>query len=563
MPVPARALIQGIVYHSPMSLKAPDRAQRFLLAGGVLVALAYAVFTRHAWEDYWITYRSSKNLALGHGLVFQPGERLHGFTSPIGVLLPALFSVLVGNANDFLVLWLFRLVSAALFVPTGLAIIRAHRALGAAAAGTVFTLLLAATEIKIVAFSVNGQESAFLMFFLCASWACLAGGPRFALLPLAITWAGLQWTRPDGFVYGGSLAVGMLVFALEGGWRGRLQVLGRMVQAALLALVLYSPWLLWCWWFYGTPVPHTVLAKAAYSPPHDPWSLLTGLVSFPLDVLDRTTSVWLAFAPIYAQSGAWPPIVMVPAQCLGALAALYWVLPFAGAPARALSLAFALGHFYQSRIIVAYPWYLPATTMLGVLALGMIADDVTRLRVTLDAHGLERAGEQVRRLWRVLAVGVAGFTILVLLCSAYHFRIYQREIEDRGRMQIGLWLRGQLRPGESIFLEPLGYISFFSGGKMLDFPGLVSPEVVRARRELKTSDWRVLIAHLQPEWLVLRPSEAQDTFGPGSPVLEQYEVARVFDATPRLQAYRWIPARSALDYDRTFIVYRRKPTAGR
>jgi hypothetical protein len=76
-----------------------------LVVGTVfLVAFAFAAYTHHAWEDYWITYRISQNLATGHGLVYTPGERLHAFTSPLGVLLPAGFCWLTGNRSDDLVL---------------------------------------------------------------------------------------------------------------------------------------------------------------------------------------------------------------------------------------------------------------------------------------------------------------------------------------------------------------------------------------------------------------------------------------------------------------------------
>lgn len=70
-----------------------------LIAGltGVLgLCLGWAAVTSHVWEDFWITFRSSKNLAAGHGLVFNPGDRLHTFTSPLGVLLPAAASLAAG-----------------------------------------------------------------------------------------------------------------------------------------------------------------------------------------------------------------------------------------------------------------------------------------------------------------------------------------------------------------------------------------------------------------------------------------------------------------------------------
>src|SRR5262249_19711036 len=76
--------------------------------------MGYILYTGHIWEDYLITFRFSKNLVEGNGLVYNLGERLHGFTSPLGVLLPALGYWLTGN--DQSALWFFRIFSIAAFV---------------------------------------------------------------------------------------------------------------------------------------------------------------------------------------------------------------------------------------------------------------------------------------------------------------------------------------------------------------------------------------------------------------------------------------------------------------
>lgn len=47
------------------------------VAAVALIAAGFALYTHHIWEDYYITYRAGKNLALGHGLVFTPGQRVH------------------------------------------------------------------------------------------------------------------------------------------------------------------------------------------------------------------------------------------------------------------------------------------------------------------------------------------------------------------------------------------------------------------------------------------------------------------------------------------------------
>ncbi|MBM3856168.1 MAG: hypothetical protein FJ399_23920, partial [Verrucomicrobia bacterium] len=89
------------------------RPQWTALVLAALLPLAFAAFTQHAWEDYFITLRSSRHLVDGHGLVFNPGERVHTFTSPLGVLVPALCTALAGPDREATALWIFRLINAA------------------------------------------------------------------------------------------------------------------------------------------------------------------------------------------------------------------------------------------------------------------------------------------------------------------------------------------------------------------------------------------------------------------------------------------------------------------
>jgi hypothetical protein len=83
-----------------------------VLLGAFTAAILFATYTDLAWDDWYITFRASKNLALGHGLTFTVGERVYSYTSPLGTLIPALLSYLTGNSSDNLVLWLFRGLNA-------------------------------------------------------------------------------------------------------------------------------------------------------------------------------------------------------------------------------------------------------------------------------------------------------------------------------------------------------------------------------------------------------------------------------------------------------------------
>ena len=46
------------------------------------IPLLYAAYTGHTWEDFFINYRVSTNLARGNDLVYTPGERVQVFTIP-------------------------------------------------------------------------------------------------------------------------------------------------------------------------------------------------------------------------------------------------------------------------------------------------------------------------------------------------------------------------------------------------------------------------------------------------------------------------------------------------
>ena len=78
-----------------------------LLAG--LAPAIFALSTNNIWEDFFITYRCSLNLAQGHGLVYEAGRTVHAFTSPLGTLLPAGISWLLHTDDPQRVIDVFRL----------------------------------------------------------------------------------------------------------------------------------------------------------------------------------------------------------------------------------------------------------------------------------------------------------------------------------------------------------------------------------------------------------------------------------------------------------------------
>jgi hypothetical protein len=258
-----------------------------------LIAISWAIYTQHAWEDYWITFKSSKNLATGQGLVFTPGERLHTFTSPLGVLLPAAASLLTANSSDIWALWIFRLWSSAALASAAVLLLFMSRKLGYASWAVLATLMIMGLDGKSIDFSINGMETGFLIFFISYTfWGLFACSERRSL-HLGLAWAGLMWTRPDSFLYVGFLAIGAFIFNnREESGLSRWAWIWTFIKAGSLCTVLYLPWFVWAWSYYGSPIPHTVVAKGGVVfGTKTLMGAIKTLLNFPTTVINGTTSV--------------------------------------------------------------------------------------------------------------------------------------------------------------------------------------------------------------------------------------------------------------------------------
>jgi hypothetical protein len=537
-----------------------------MIAGMVLlVGLAFALFTQHVWEDFWITFRASKNLATGQGLVFTPGERLHSFTSPLGVLLPAAFYCLSGNQSDLFALWLFRVASLAALAAGLILLFLSLRSLALRSVSCWLTVALIGLDAKIVDFSINGMEIGLLIFFLAlVIHGLLVNGPRQALR-LGVGWAGLMWTRPDSCVYIAVLGVGSLLFLTSpAAGKSPLAWLKTFLRSGLVCTLLYLPWFLWAWSYYGSPVPHTIIAKGVTHPPINLAPLLTELLRFPLRILTSTdSSIQFTFLPGYADHGGWSDAYVCLADELGVVAALAWLIPVLRPQTRFFSLAYFLGNFFLTDVLSYFPpWYLPAVAVPGYLTFGLLFDQTLGLAMKFPQLGWDCGWfAHLPKILRFSAVGIVAGQLAVTICVARQLQVQQSLIEDGLRRPIGLWLRDHARtPHDTVMLEPLGYIGYYSGLKMLDFPGLASKEMVEVRKRLGPNRENQAYLELRPDWLVLRLWERDsgryiDLEG----LRKYYEPVAVFDASNKISATHWLPGRPYLLFDQIFLIFHRKP----
>jgi hypothetical protein len=227
-----------------------------LLLAGVAALFAWNV-TRHAFlgDDAFISFRYARNLVDGHGLVWNPGERVEGYTNFLWVLLMAA-ALRLGLAPE--------IVSNALGVASGAGVVAALLVFSARRAGwrDPFVWLapaaLAASR-SFTAWCSGGLETmTFTLLVLLGVLGFLRERARLAALPLAssLCFAAAALTRPEGVLFGSVVG---LCFAADVA-RGR-RSLRALVVWSLPMILLVGGHALWRHAYYGAWLPNTFVAK--------------------------------------------------------------------------------------------------------------------------------------------------------------------------------------------------------------------------------------------------------------------------------------------------------------
>jgi len=413
----------------------------------LLIALAVRVSLiaqiPFASEDAYITFRFAENWAHGLGPVYNAGERVFGFSSPLWTAWLALGSAVSGPALAWARVSGVAFDLLALVVATRM-LLREH----GRASAWIFAAFFALYPF-FGANAVLGMETSLFLFLL------FVAAERVTLRrPDAGVWLGLlAVVRPEATLCA-------LVLSLRADGRARLIAAG-IAGAVAVALGAY----------FGSPIPQSVLAKAA-----------TYGLGGPL-----AGAAWIeGLVPLFV-SGRWPvtgegtnlfpfAIVAFPSALLAWK--LFWT---ERRRPRATALAVLAGLCVLLAYVVAgvpyFSWYgvVPFATW-GIAA----------------AVGVPLLSRQ-----RVLYVSLALYLVsdALLLQHLYVERVRQEAVSF---WQMGNELKRASGGRGTVFLEPLGHIGYVSGLTVYDEVGLVSPLV--ARRRTQGAGWYAdVVGRLHPD----------------------------------------------------------------
>lgn len=405
---------------------------RYPLLGGVLVlSAAHQLMFATLAEDAFISFRYSANLAEGHGLVFNVGERVEGYSNFLWVVLVAGPRALV-NADIITTARVLGVLCALGCVLVTYVLTR--RITGSARAGLLAATVVAGAS-SLAAYGPSGLETPmFALLVLLVLLAVQANRPLVAGLLVALA----TMTRPDGIVIAVVVGVWLVAAAVrQKTWRVPLWYVAG-------AVVLAAPWTVWRVVYYGHLVPNAIAAKSGAS---TSWLLRSGF--------DYLSGYLVAAQAL---------LVLVPVAVFALLKSRAAGLPV---------LALALGVVYIGFFVATGGDWMPAwrffAPAMPLLAVGCVAAAAGPWPVATRGAP-------------VLAASVAA---LLLASSVWHpsfkktIDAWHAQVNELGDM--GAWVHDTVPDGTTIATFANGALSYAAGSKVtvVDLLGLTDEHIAR------------------------------------------------------------------------------------
>jgi hypothetical protein len=435
-----------------LSHKSRILALAYLLA---VTTLIFGLFYNWSYDDPYITYRYAANLIHGQGFVYNPAERVLSITSPLFAAILAagglVWSDLPRLAN--LLGAFFLALGALVFQDLGKSWKTPQVGWSALWLYPSFPLLL----------STLGSEMPLYLALCLGSFAFYARR-RYSWCAAAAALAVL--TRPDALLVPLLLAADFSIHKVRPiPWR-----------AVFVFLALTLPFLLAGWLYFGSPLPTTLVAKQHQGSMLISQSFAQGLLTT-IQAYSRQWVYWLEAG--FALLGAW------------------WM--FRRARSWLLFVSWGVIYFlaYTLLGVSRYFWYY-APLVPGFVAL--IGLGMARLVRALE----QRRSGRWNPTWSTLLVVIL---VLPLFLGQAHGAM--RLLEQPSRLElyraVGDWLKENTPTDTRVGTLEVGIIGYYSQRPMVDFAGLIQPEVARQLRQNTTYDDSALWAaqRYRPQILVV------------------------------------------------------------
>jgi len=438
----------------------------FLLA--IVARMIYYYLSGFTFDDAFITFRYVDNIIGGNGFVYNPGERVLGTTTPLFVFI---LTILSGVGIPILKASLgLSLIFSGL---TAVIILRLAQSLGMGRLSYIPVMAYIFFPRLLVTDTAGMETALFGLLNLAAFYFQKRQLTHYAVGSAALA----ALTRPEGFL---TLAL-ILVYNLYKYPRRR----GSLI---MVAVSISIPWIIFCWLYFGSPIPHSMTAKLAlYSrfghwPPWQTAAFILGL--------HNPLGIFLLILALLGGFWLWRR------KNFGRLEIVWMVIYILG-------LSLSRTHmfvWYASPLLPIYLFFAGASVM------------ILYENIKLCRHNYETCR------W-LFMIGIIVILSLWSYFSAQHYRAFQDCMESI-HCRIGDYLAAHAHSDDLIAAEDIGYMGYICGRTILDRDGLVSPQTVPYNKQ---GHYLELVLDYSPDWVMAAPESPTSDFLDKAEFLNLYE----------------------------------------
>jgi arabinofuranosyltransferase len=429
----------------------------------LLVAIVLMIVVRvspfHLIDDSYITFRYAENFAAGHGLVFNIGERVEGYSSTLFLLLLAGWTKLAGwTPTGALILG--PLAQAAL-VALLLAFLLRFVTERLARPLPLFALIFLIVHPSVIGYAESGMETtlaAFLLLVVVYLAAVTAERENPAALAaitgLATVTAAL--TRPEMIAQAAPIVAWLAL--------GRKQKRLAAVAPYLIVVAAgYGAFLLWRHAYFGQWQPNTYYAKTAGAG----LSLVPHGLAYLFSYANTTLVPYLA------------AIVVAAVVKLRARPPLWWWGVLGMAATHVAAIVYVGGdHFPLGRFFV------PLTPLLLLL----LVQGARSARDQANAANPNLAGTRLNAaVWVALALLLPSSIGLAMFYRNEGVNFMRNGAQALGWCEIGKKVAAVAPEGASVALIPIGAFGYCSQMRIVDLVGLTDETIAHTKTDLTLS----------------------------------------------------------------------------
>lgn len=421
----------------------------------LLLAIAFAVaafnlfrYRTYVLDDTFISLRYARNLVDGHGLVFNPGERVEGYTNFLFVLVAALFLRLgvepivalkaCGVVAALTILWLMARIERGA--------VAAHQRQREPA---ISVILLAPLQAFAYWTLCPMETIWFTALLLLAVYLSAPGREPPRLMGATLVFVLLSLTRPEGVFLWAVWVVILAAFAY--GRSRQLDSLFRFIPGAVTFAVVLGGYSVWRHAYYGSWVPNTFYAKVTGQ-----GQLSSGL---------SYVGLWLAAFPLLAAA-----LILFPAPLRVFRATRPWaVIAMYGLVVAYGAYVVAIGGDFMP----FFRFLLPAMPLLCLLLAWM-------LRTLLIGRGAMQS------------LVLAAVCLVHVVCSLFTEQTYRAFVADRTAVvgeRVGEWFRDHLSADDVIAVNTAGSLPYYSQLPTIDMLGLTDAQIAHRPIYIVSPNW--------------------------------------------------------------------------